>query len=125
MTNPTKNDPTFDEDIGKNLSNLMKQAQKMQDEMKRAQEELTQLTVEGKAGPGAGVVNAGMDGKHNLRYIKINPTLLEEDIEMLQDLIVAAVNDAVRQVEVVSKKKINELTAGLKIPTDFMKDVEE
>lgn len=109
------------EDMSQNLNNLMKQAQKMQEDMKRAQDDLTKLLVKGKAGPGPGVIIAEMDGKHNLHSIKINRNVLDEDIEMLQDLIVAAVNDCVRQVEKESKKKINELTAGLKIPTDFMK----
>ncbi len=110
-------------DLNQNLGNLMKEAQKMQQRMQEAQEQLTRLSVTGKAG--GGMVEVHMNGRHDVSKVKINRTLLNEEIEMLEDLIAAAINDAVRHVEKESKKKINELTAGLNIPTDFMKEDKE
>ncbi len=107
-------------DINQNLSNLMKEAQKMQQRMQEAQQQLSELTVHGEAG--GGMVKIQMNGRHDVTKVKINPSLLEEEIEMLEDLFAAAVNDAVRKVEKASKDKISQLTAGLNIPTDFMKD---
>lgn len=107
-------------DINQNLGNLMKEAQKMQQRMQEAQEQLSKLIVEGEAG--GGMVKAKMNGRHDIIEMKINATLMEEDVEMLEDLVAAAVNDAVRKVEKASKEKISQLTAGLNIPTDFMKD---
>ena len=109
-------------DINQNLGNLMKEAQKMQQRMQEAQEQLTQLVVEGKAG--GKMVTITMNGRHDAIRAKINAALLDEDIEMLEDLVVAAINDAVRQVEKASKEKISQLTAGLNIPTDFLKEDE-
>ncbi len=110
-------------DINQNLGNLMKEAQKMQQRMQEAQEQLTQLIVEGKAG--GKMVTITMNGRHDAISAKINPVLLDEDIEMLEDLVVAAINDAVRQIEKASKDKISQLTAGLNIPTDFLKEKED
>lgn len=107
-------------DINQNLGNLMKEAQKMQQRMQEAQQQLTQLMVKGKSG--GGMVEIDMNGRHDVTKVKINPALLDEDAEMLEDLVAAAVNDAVRQVEKASKEKISQLTAGLNIPTDFIKD---
>ena len=107
-------------DINQNLGNLMKEAQKMQQRMQEAQEQLTQLIVKGKSG--GGMIEIDMNGRHDVTKVKINRALLEEDVEMLEDLVAAAINDAVRQVEKVSKEKITQLTAGLNIPTDFMKE---
>ena len=107
-------------DINQNINNLMKEAQKMQQRMQEAQEQLTQLVVEGKAG--GKMVTISMNGRHDVLGVKINRALLDEDIEMLEDLVAAAVNDAVRQVEKASKDKISQLTAGLNIPTDFLKE---
>lgn len=109
--------------IDQNLGNLMKEAQKMQQRMQEAQEQLTRLVVKGKAG--GGMVEIDMNGRHDVTKVKINKTLLNEEVEMLEDLVAAAVNDAVRQVEKASKEKINQLTAGLNIPTDFMKEKDE
>ena len=107
-------------DMNQNLTNLMKEAQKMQQRMQDAQAELASLTVEGKSGGNLVIVT--MKGNHE-STIKINPMLLkEDDIEMLEDLINAAYNDAVRKIEKASKSKISQLTSGLNIPTDFMKD---
>lgn len=110
-------------DISQNLGNLMKEAQKMQQRMQEAQEQLSKLVVEGESG--GGMVKVKMNGRHDVVEIKINPTLMEEDVEMIEDLTAAAFNDAVRKVEKTSKEKISQLTAGLNIPTDFMKDQED
>lgn len=110
-------------DIGGNLNRLLDEAQKMQDRMKKAQEELVQLIVEGKSG--GGMVKVRMNGRHDVIKVTIANSLLNEEVEMLEDLVAAAINDAVRQVEKVSKDKINQLTAGLNIPTDFLKDEDQ
>ena len=110
-------------DINQNLGNLMKEAQKMQQRMQEAQQQLSKLLVTGESG--GGMVKVEMNGRHDLTRVKINPSLLEEEVEMLEDLIAAAVNDAVRKIEKASKEKITQLTAGLNIPTDFMKDKEK
>ena len=107
-------------DINQNLGSLMKEAQKMQQRMQEAQEQLSKLIVVGESG--GGLVRVKMNGRHDAIEMKINPTLLEEDVEMLEDLAVAAFNDAVRKVEKASKEKISQLTAGLNIPTDFLKE---
>jgi DNA-binding YbaB/EbfC family protein len=101
-----------------NLGDLMKEAQKMQQRMQDAQKELSELSVDGESG--GGMVSLKMNGRHNVTSVKIKPSLLEEDVEMLEDLLAAAVNDAVRKIEKVSKEKISKLTAGLNIPTDLM-----
>lgn len=119
----TKNNEASMTDIGGNLNRLLDEAQKMQDRMKKAQEELIQLTVEGKSG--GGMVKVRMNGRHDVTKVTIARSLLNEEVEMLEDLVAAAVNDAVRQVEKVSKEKINQLTAGLNIPADFMKDEDQ
>jgi DNA-binding YbaB/EbfC family protein len=110
-------------DINQNLGNLMKEAQKMQQKMQEAQQQLTELSVMGEAG--GGMVRIKMNGRHDVLEVKINPSLLEEEISMLEDLFAAAVNNAVQKIEKVSKEKISQLTAGLNIPTDFMKDDED
>ncbi|MGQ3891775.1 YbaB/EbfC family nucleoid-associated protein [Legionella sp. CNM-4043-24] len=107
-------------DMNQNLGNLMKEAQKMQQRMQEAQEQLTKLTVIGQSG--GGMVKIEMNGRHEVLKTTVAPTLLEEDIEMLEDLVSAAVNDAARKIEVASREKISKLTAGLNIPGDLMKD---
>jgi DNA-binding YbaB/EbfC family protein len=107
-------------DINQNLGNLMKEAQKMQQRMQEAQQQLSQLLVDGEAG--GGMIKVKMNGRHDVTEVKINPSLMDEDVEMLEDLVAAAINDAVRKVEKISKEKINQLTAGLNIPTDFLKE---
>jgi DNA-binding YbaB/EbfC family protein len=91
------------------LAGLMKQAQAMQDNMKRAQEELALLEVEGQSG--AGLVKVTMTCKHDVKRITIDPSLLAEDKDMLEDLVAAAFNDAVRRAEEVSTEKMGKLTA--------------
>ena len=110
-------------DINQNLGNLMKEAQKMQQRMQEAQQQLSELSVTGESG--GGMVRVQMNGRHDVTEVKVNPSLLEEEIGMLEDLFAAAVNDAVRKIEKVSKDKITQLTAGLNIPTDFMKENED
>jgi DNA-binding YbaB/EbfC family protein len=106
-------------DINQNLGNLMKEAQKMQQRMQEAQNELAQLVVTGEAG--GGMVSIKMNGRHDVIDVKIKPTLIEEeDVEILEDLIAAAINHAVREIEKASKEKITKLTAGLNIPTDIL-----
>lgn len=105
-------------DINQNLGNLMKEAQKMQQRMQEAQQQLTELVIDGVSG--GGMITITMNGRHDVTGVKIKPTLLDEDVEMLEDLIAAAINDAVRKIEKASKEKISQLTAGLNIPTDLM-----
>jgi DNA-binding YbaB/EbfC family protein len=99
------------------LAGLMKQAQQMQDNMKKAQEELAQTEVEGQAG--AGLVKVVMTCRHDVKRVSIDPSLLAEDRDMLEDLVAAAVNDAVRRVETTTQEKMSGLTAGLPLPPGF------
>jgi DNA-binding YbaB/EbfC family protein len=96
------------------IGNLMKQAQQMQANMQKAQEEVANMEVEGQAG--GGLVKVTMTGRHDVKRISIDDSVLQDDKEMLEDLIAAAVNDAVRQVEKVSQEKMSSLTAGFNLP---------
>lgn len=96
------------------LAGLMKQAQAMQDNLKRAQEELALLEVEGQSG--AGLVKVVMTCKHDVKRVTIDPSLLADDKDMLEDLVAAAFNDAVRRAEQLSSEKMSKLTAGLPLP---------
>ncbi len=98
------------------LAGLMKQAQAMQDNMKKAQEQLAQIEVEGQAG--AGMVKVLMTCSHEVRRVSIDPSVMD-DREMLEDLLAAAVNDAVRRGEALSKDKMAGFTAGLNLPPGF------
>ena len=89
----------------------MKQAQAMQDNLKKAQEELANIEVEGQSG--SGLVKVLMTCKHDVRRITIDPSLLADDKDMLEDLVAAAFNDGVRKAEEVSQHKMGKLTAGL------------
>ena len=102
------------------LGDLMKQAQQMQANMQKMQEDLANAEVKGEAG--AGLVTVIMTGRHDVKRVQIDDSLMSEDKDMLEDLLAAAVNDAVRKVEKASKEKISQLTAGLNIPTDFLKE---
>ena len=104
-------------DMNANLGNLMKEAQKMQKKMQDAQQQLTEMMVTGEAG--GGLVKVEMNGRHDVKKVNINKNLMDEDSEMIEDLVAAAVNDAVRKIEKASKDKISKLTSGLNIPTDF------
>jgi DNA-binding YbaB/EbfC family protein len=98
------------------LAGLMKQAQVMQDNMKKVQEQLAQTEVEGQSG--AGMVKIVMTCAHDVRRVNIDPSVLD-DREMLEDLIAAAVNDAVRRGEALSKEKMSGFTAGMNLPPGF------
>ncbi|WP_062270436.1 YbaB/EbfC family nucleoid-associated protein [Endozoicomonas arenosclerae] len=99
------------------MGNLMKQAQQMQEDMQRIQEELANAEVTGESG--AGLVKVVMTGRHDVKRVDIDPSLMEEDKEMLEDLLAAAVNDAVRKVEENSKDKMSGLTSGMGLPPGF------
>jgi len=96
------------------LAGLMKQAQQMQENLKKAQEEIAGMEVEGQAG--AGMVKVVMTGRHDVKRVSIDPSLMSDDREMLEDLIAAAVNDAVRRVEAATQEKMGGLTSGLGLP---------
>lgn len=98
------------------LGGLMKQAQQMQENMKKAQEQLAQIEVEGVAG--AGMVKVLMTCAHNVRRVSIDPSVMD-DREMLEDLVAAALNDAVRRGEALSQEKMSGFTAGLSLPPGF------
>src|SRR4030081_2039587 len=96
------------------LAGLMKQAQAMQENMKRMQEELATIEVEGQSG--AGMVKVTMTCRHDVKRVVIDPSLLGEDKDMLEDLVAAAFNDGVRRAEEVSQEKMGKLTAGMPLP---------
>jgi len=95
------------------LGNLMKQAQKMQEDMQKAQEEIAKLEVQGQSG--GGMVKVTMTGRHDVKRVEIDDSVMD-DKEMLEDLLAAAVNDAVRQVESQTQDRMSGLTAGLNLP---------
>ncbi|MEL0035868.1 MAG: YbaB/EbfC family nucleoid-associated protein [Gammaproteobacteria bacterium] len=99
------------------LGNLMKQAQEMQSKMQKAQEELANMEVTGESG--AGLVKVTMTGRHDVRRVNIDPSLMGDDKEMLEDLIAAAVNDAVRKIEQTNKSNMADMTSGLNLPPGF------
>ncbi|WP_018277888.1 YbaB/EbfC family nucleoid-associated protein [Teredinibacter turnerae] len=101
----------------KGLGDLMKQAQEMQEKMQRMQEDLASQEVQGEAG--AGLVSVIMTGRHDVKKVTIDSSLLSEDKEMLEDLLAAAVNDAVRRVEDANKQKMSDLTGGMQMPPGF------
>ena len=96
------------------MGNIMKQAQAMQEKMQRAQEEIAKLEVTGEAG--AGMVKVTMLGNHNVRRVSIDDSLMQDDKDMLEDLIAAAINDAVRRVDESSKERMAAVTGGLQLP---------
>lgn len=96
------------------LGQLMKQAQMMQENLKRAQEELAHIEVVGQAG--GGLVSVTMTCRFDIRKVHIDPSLLKDDAEVLEDLVAAAMNDAARKVEKTSQDRMSGLTAGLNIP---------
>jgi len=96
------------------MGNLMKQAQQMQEKMAKAQEQLAKMEVVGESG--AGMVKVTMTGGHSVRRVEIDDSLMEDDKDMLEDLISAAFNDAVRRVEEQNKEKMGALTGGMQLP---------
>ncbi|HSG88896.1 MAG TPA: YbaB/EbfC family nucleoid-associated protein [Pseudomonadales bacterium] len=96
------------------LGDMMKQAKEMQEKMASLQAEIAALTVVGESG--AGLVRVTMTGRHDVQRVEIDPSLMAEEPSMLEDLLAAAVNDAVRRIEHAHKDKMSELTAGLPLP---------
>ena len=96
------------------IGQLMKQAQEMQENMKKAQDELSNITVTGESG--GGMVTVTMTCKHEIKALKIDDTILSDDKEMLEDLIIASFNDAIRRVEKKSQESLSGMTAGLNLP---------
>lgn len=99
------------------LGDLMKQAQKLQEQMQKTQEELGQLEIVGESG--AGLVKVTMSGRHEVRRVQLDPSVLGEAVEVIEDLVAAAVNDAVRRVEEENREKLSGLTAGVNLPGGF------
>jgi len=99
------------------MGDLMRQAQKMQEQLQKAQEELAKAEVTGESG--AGLVKITMNGRHDVKKVVIDPSLMQEDKEILEDLIAAAVNDAVRRIEENSRNQMASLTAGMGMPPGF------
>lgn len=100
-----------------NISDLMQQAQKMQADMQQKQEEIANAEVQGEAG--AGMVTVIMTGRHDIKRVSIDDAVMSEDKEVLEDLLAAAVNDAVRKVEAHNREAMSGLTAGLNLPAGF------
>jgi DNA-binding YbaB/EbfC family protein len=96
------------------LGDMMKQAKEMQEKMASLQAEVAALTVVGESG--AGLVRVTMNGRHDVQRVEIDPSLRAEETSMLEDLLAAAVNDAVRRIEHAHKEKMSELTSGLPLP---------
>jgi len=99
------------------IANLMQQAQRMQENLKRTQEELAQMEVTGSAG--GGVVTVVMTGRHEARRVTIDRQLFADDPEMAEDLIAAAINDAVNKVAEVTQNRMSGLTGGIELPPGF------
>lgn len=96
------------------MGNLMKQAQRMQEQMQKAQEQLAEAEVTGESG--AGLVKVTMNGRHDVKRVELDDSVMGEDKEMLEDLLAAAVNDAVRKIEQRSQEQMGKLTAGMGLP---------
>lgn len=96
------------------LGNLMKQAQKMQEDMQRAQQEIANMEIDGQSG--GGLVKVVMNGQHELRKVSIDDSLVGDDKDMLEDLVAAAVNDAVHKLAEESKSRLSGLTNGMELP---------
>lgn len=96
------------------MGNLMRQAQKMQEEMKRAQEELAEAEVTGQAG--GGMVSVTLSGRHEVRRVRIDPEVLKDDPEMVEDLVAAAMNDAVNKVSEMMQERFSGLAGGMDLP---------
>lgn len=99
------------------LAGLMKQAQQMQDNMAKAQEELANVEVEGESG--AGLVKVTLNCRNEIRALTIDPSLFEDDREMLEDLVIAALNDGLRRAETASADRMGKMTSGMGLPPGF------
>ena len=100
-----------------NMGDLMQKAQKMQEEMKKAQEEAAKAEITGESG--AGLVKVTMNGRHDVRKVDIDPSLLSEEKDVLEDLLAAAINDAVRRVEENQQDKMSGMMSGMGLPPGF------
>lgn len=100
-----------------NLGDMMKQAQAMQEKMQKMQDDIAKLEVTGESG--AGLVKVTMTGRHDVRRVNIDPSLLTEDKEILEDLLAAAINDAVRKVEQTTAEQMSKITGGMQMPPGF------
>ncbi|PPD20967.1 MAG: YbaB/EbfC family nucleoid-associated protein [Methylomonas sp.] len=99
------------------LASMMQQAQKMQDDFKKAQEDIAAMQVQGESG--GGLVTIIMTGKREVRKVSIDPSLVGDDKDMLEDLVAAAINDAVHKVDKLKKERMAEVTSGLPLPPGF------
>ncbi len=99
------------------IGNLMKQAQKMQENMQKAQQEIAEMEITGQSG--GGLVSIVINGKHECKRVSIDPSLFEDDKDMLEDLVAAALNDAVHKVEEASRERMAGVTAGMPMPPGF------
>ncbi|TDF39602.1 YbaB/EbfC family nucleoid-associated protein [Alteromonadaceae bacterium M269] len=99
------------------MGNIMKQAQQMQERMQQTQEELASLEVTGQSG--AGMVKVTMTCNHNVRRVEIDESLMQDDKEMIEDLVAAAINDTVRKIQETSKEKMSDVTGGMPLPPGF------
>lgn len=99
------------------MGDMMKKAQQMQEQMQKAQEEAAKSEVIGESG--AGLIKVTMNGRHDVRKVDIDDSLLSEDKEVLEDLLAAAVNDAVRRVEAEQKERMSGMMSGMGLPADF------
>lgn len=99
------------------MGNMMKQAQQMQAKMQKAQEDLANIEVTGESG--AGMVKVSMTCNHNIKKVSVDDSLMDDDKELLEDLVAAAMNDAVRRVQETSQEKMGEVTGGMGLPPGF------
>ncbi|HDZ38037.1 MAG TPA: YbaB/EbfC family nucleoid-associated protein [Marinobacter sp.] len=99
------------------MGGLMKKAQKMQEDMQKAQEEAAKVEIIGEAG--AGLVKVTMNGRHDVRKVEVDPSLMSEEKDILEDLLAAAINDAVRRVEANQKDKMSGMMSGMGLPPGF------
>lgn len=99
------------------MAQLMQQAQRMQDNLKRAQEELANLEVTGQSG--GGMVSVTMNGRHEVRSVRIDRKLFADDPEMAEDLVAASINDAVNKISTASAQRMGEVTGGMNLPPGF------
>lgn len=97
-----------------NIGNMMKQAEALQRNMQKAQEEIAAMEIVGESG--GGMVKVTMTGRHEVKRVQIEPTVIGEDREMLEDLVAAACNDAVRKVEAATQQKMSGLMSGMRLP---------
>lgn len=96
------------------MNNIMQQAQQMQEKMQKMQEEVANMEVTGEAG--AGMVSVIMNGRHDVKKVSVDDSVMSEDKDLLEDLLAAAVNDAVRKVESLSQEKMSSVTSGMGLP---------